>query len=377
MSGRARPAGILVVDDAVPRIALGAGHPRGLAVLRELARLAPRVALLPMQPGLGEDLAGDALPQNVEVLSGSPDEALLRALSGEPRAYDVLWVGRPNNLAFVERFSRLVPHAFDGVRVIYDAEAVFALRDARRRALDGTPMSEVRERRALREEFHPAAMAHAIATVSEAERRVIAEHVARPVVVLSLPATVVAAPRTPGERSGALFVGSLSPADSPNGDGLRWLLREAWPRLAGGAERLTVIGRGGEAGGWAGPLAGPGVRLLGSVADLAPHYAGARCFVAPLRYGAGIPLKVVDAVRHGVPVIATPLVAELLGWRDGTELLVAADAPAFAAAVQRLTQDDGLWSGLVEGAQAALARDFSPERFAAAARSLVLGEPKA
>ena len=375
MSGRAGPAGILVVDDAVPRAALGAGHPRGLAVLRELARLAPRVALLPLQPTLGADLAGELLPENVEVLSGNPDEALLRALSIVPRAYDVLWVGRPNNLVYVERFSRLVPHALEGMRVVYDSEAVFALRDARRRALEGTPMSGVRERRALREEFHPAALAHAVAAVSEAERRVIAEHVARPVVVLSLPASVVAAPRTPGERSGALFVGSLSPADSPNGDGLRWLLREAWPRLGGGPDRLTIIGRGGEAGGWAAPLAGPSVHLLGSVADLAPHYACARCFVAPLRYGAGIPLKVVDAARHAVPVVATPLVAELLGWRDGVELLVADDGPAFAAAVQRLTRDDGLWSALVEGAQAALARDFSPERFAASVRSLVLGEP--
>jgi glycosyltransferase involved in cell wall biosynthesis len=113
------------------------------------------------------------------------------------------------------------------------------------------------------------------------------------------------------------------------------------------------------------------VRLIGSVPDLSSQYAAARMLVAPTRYAAGIPLKVVEAAQHGLPAVVTPLVADLLGWRDGVELLVGADAPSFAAAMRRLAADDALWCAISEGARAALARDFAPERFARAVRALV------
>ncbi|HEX4883004.1 MAG TPA: glycosyltransferase family 4 protein [Casimicrobiaceae bacterium] len=358
---------VLVVDDAVPRAALGAGHPRGLAVVKALAALARRVDLLPSQRGLGTDVAIDPLPENVAVLDGAPEDALLRALADAP--VDLLWIGRPNNLAWVERIARIAPAAFARSRIVYDAEALFALRDARRRALEGTPMSDVRLRHALRQELHPAHLAAAIAAVSEPERRAIADVVPRPVHVLGYPAAPRVAAAVPDGRGGALFVGSLSPADSPNGDALQWLLREVWPRVAQ-PFTLAVAGRGAEPDGWLAPFAGDAVRLLGPVPDVAPLYASARAFVAPTRYAAGIPLKVIEAAQHGVPVVATPLVAELLGWRDGVELLVGHDARSFAAALDRLSGDGALWRSLSAGALAALQRDLSPAAFEASVRAL-------
>lgn len=363
--------GVFVVDDAVPRAAHGAGHPRALAVLRGLAALAERVAVVATQPEAAAEAPSDALPDNVEALPGPFDAALVAALRATPRAYDLLWVGRPHNLALVERLARLIPDAFACLRVIYDAEAVFALRDIRKRALDGAPMSQARQRAALRQEFHPAYLAAAIAAVSEAERKVIAEHVAKPVHVLAHPAPVLVPAPSPAGRSGALFVGNLARPDEPNGDSLRWLLGEVAPRLAD--FRLVVAGSGADASGWLAPLARPGVALLGSVADLAAHYASARVFVAPTRYAAGIPLKVLEATQHGVPVVASPLIADLLGWRDGVELLVGEDPAAFAAAFARLQADDDLWQRMATGAQAALARDYAPARFADALRVLVHG----
>jgi hypothetical protein len=359
----------VVVDDAVPRTALGAGHPRGLAVLRELAALAGRVGIVATQGTLGADVPADPLPAHVVALAGPPDAALLQALADPAVRPELLWIGRPNNLAWVERIARIAPAAFAGVRIVYDAEAIFALRDARLRALEGAPMSEVRRGRALRQELEAAHLAHAVAAVSAAERDVIAALVPRPVHVLGYPAAPHGGAPSPAGRSGALFVGSLSPADSPNGDSLRWLLGQAWPRRTT-ASTLVVAGRGAEPGGWLAALAGPNVRLRGPVADTAPLYAAARAFVAPTRYAAGIPTKVLEAAQHGVPVVASPLVAELLGWRDGAELLVGADGPAFAAALDRLATDDDLWRRIATGARAALARDFAPARFAAAVRAL-------
>jgi glycosyltransferase involved in cell wall biosynthesis len=353
----------------VPRTALGAGHPRGLAVVRELASLASRVALLATQGALGSDVAPDPLPANVEVLQGAPEDALQRALTASDARVDVVWVGRPNNLAWLERHVRVAPHAFTGRRIVYDTEAVFALRDARRRALERAPMSDVRFHRALRQEFHPAHIVDAVAAVSDAERRAIAPLVAAPVHVLSYPAAPRPRGRASRERAGALFVGSLSPEDSPNGDSLRWLLRDVWPLCRD--MTLDVVGRGGGADGWLAPLAPAGVRLHGPVADLTDLYAAARVFVAPTRYAAGIPMKVIEAAQHGVPVVATPLIAELLAWRDDHDLMVASDVASFAAALHRVATDDALWQRLADGGRAAVGRDFAPERFAATVRELV------
>ncbi len=194
--------------------------------------------------------------------------------------------------------------------------------------------------------------------------------VARPTHVLPYPAVPYVQAPSPAGRTGVLFVGSLSPADSPNGDSLRRLLGEAWPRRTVPGT-LAVVGRGAAPDGWLAPLAPRDVRLLGAVADTTPLYARARAFVAPTRYAAGVPIKVVEAAQHGVPVVASPLVAELVGWRDGVELLVGRDGPGFAAALDRLATDDALWQALAEGALAALQRDYAPERFRAAMRALV------
>src|SRR6516162_2232033 len=71
----------------------------------------------------------------------------------------------------------------------------------------------------------------------------------------------------------------------------------------------------------------PGVRLLGQVEDLRPLYDRARLFVSPIRFSAGIPIKVLEAAAAGLPVVGTELMATQLGWKPGVEI-EAADNPA-------------------------------------------------
>jgi glycosyltransferase involved in cell wall biosynthesis len=53
-------------------------------------------------------------------------------------------------------------------------------------------------------------------------------------------------------------------------------------------------------------------------------------------------VKILDAWLWGLPIVATPLGAEGIAVRDGENILLAADAPAFAAAVLRLLTDPSL-----------------------------------
>src|SRR5207248_6502340 len=86
-------------------------------------------------------------------------------------------------------------------------------------------------------------------------------------------------------------------------------------------------------------LRGNGVDFLGRREEVTSLYDGARVFVAPTRFGAGIPLKIQEAAAHGVPVVTTSLMRKQLGWEEGVDLLTADDAPAFARRCAELYGD--------------------------------------
>ena len=310
----------------------------------------------------------------MQVADGFGLDAVARTLDAHASHRGVLWVGRPGNVELLDRLRRLRPDLLAGWHCVYDAEAVFALRVVAERALRGETVSDHQRRRLLRAELRPAELADRIVAVSSAEAAVIREHVGRPVAVLSYPAHPRPTANAWNARRALLFVGAADLPDTPNGDSLVHFLRDVMPDLAARGVRLGVAGRGTAADGWLAAHAGPQVDLLGMVGDLEPLYAAALAFVAPTRYGAGIPIKVLDAARHGLPVIASPFVAAQLGWRDREELLVARDAADWALAAGELARDPVLWQDLRACALAALERDYAPARFAACVGEVAFGD---
>jgi len=144
------------------------------------------------------------------------------------------------------------------------------------------------------------------------------------------------APVTPktGERR-AIFVASFT--YEPNRRGLRFLLDEVFPLVWAALPdaRLTLVGAGLEES----PSADPRVETLGFVEDLHAAYASASCAVVPLLQGGGTPLKFIEALAYGLPVIATARAAAGLELRDGEDCLLAQDAATFAAALVRVLRD--------------------------------------
>lgn len=138
----------------------------------------------------------------------------------------------------------------------------------------------------------------------------------------------------PGGRR-AIFVASFTYA--PNRDGLRFLLDQVFPLIWAelpDAELLLVGGGLSEP-----PSSDPRVRSLGFVADLSGAYAQAACALVPLLQGGGSPLKFIEALAYGLPVIATRQAAGRLAVRDGEHCLIADDAAQFAAALVRVLRD--------------------------------------
>jgi glycosyltransferase involved in cell wall biosynthesis len=155
-----------------------------------------------------------------------------------------------------------------------------------------------------------------------------------------------------------LFVGNGE--FQPNARGLQWLIEDVLPRLPASAPAvLDVVGRPP-----ARPLRSPGVRYHGEVPDVRPHYERAHIAVAPIPFGSGTRLKIVEAMAHGRPVVSTGAGAEGLPAQPGRHYLEGDSAPDFAAALTRLSQaliGGDLWvAGMMRAARLVAERLFWP-----------------
>lgn len=121
----------------------------------------------------------------------------------------------------------------------------------------------------------------------------------------------------------------------PNADAARWLVREIWPlvRAVHPAATLALVGRN--------PLpelraydGQHGITVTGAVPDDRPYMTGAAVYALPMRFGAGVRLKLLNAMSMGCVVVATPAAVDGTTVQNGRDLLLApADARGFAASI--------------------------------------------
>ncbi|HUM09612.1 MAG TPA: glycosyltransferase family 4 protein [Myxococcaceae bacterium] len=232
---------------------------------------------------------------------------------------------------------------------------------AGRGSLGRTVYASLNWRKLRHEELAAYRSADGVAVCSEADRQRVLRDVpsARTVVVPNAADVDHYRPRSgdpsPDGRT-VLFFGLLSTL--PNIDGIRWFVREVWPRITAVRPdaRLEILGKGAPREVEA--LAAPGIEVAGFVEDLRPHLAAAAAVVVPLRLGGGTRLKIVEAMAMARPIVSTRLGAEGIEAEPGRELLLADEPEAFAAAVLQLLQDPA--SGARLGSAA---RRLSEERY--------------
>jgi len=267
---------ILMIDDRVPHPALGAGYPRACQVLQTLSKLGHKVWFLPSIVTETQREASPTLPERCKYIPQGGDEGIIRYVSSHPHRFDAIWISRPHNMALLARYlPEDHPVWTQYPLVIYDAEAIFALRTQKMR------------------EFYPQI------------------------------------------RAGRPLSAELGLADT--------------------ADAVVAVPHIKD------QLASRGADVLGRVADLSTLYDRHRVFVAPHRFAAGIPYKIIEASAFGLPSVASSLLADQLGWRDRKGILTAqtGSASEFAKACITLYEQKGLWETLRRNAVAAVEHDFS------------------
>ncbi|MCY4144969.1 MAG: glycosyltransferase family 4 protein [Chloroflexi bacterium] len=140
-------------------------------------------------------------------------------------------------------------------------------------------------------------------------------------------------------RNTLIFVGNF--AYAPNQDAARLLTAQVLPAVRAKLPETRLQLVGANPPGWMRALANEHIEVTGRVPDVAPYLARAAVFVCPLRIGAGLKNKVLEALAMGVAVVATPLSVDGIAVRH-QESAWLAPGEQLAGAVIRLLGDAAL-----------------------------------
>jgi GT2 family glycosyltransferase len=354
---------VLVMDDQIPAPYMGIGLPRAHKMLSFLSELGYIVTFAPCHPlplyrTPWQPTTHELQQLGIEMFYGdsfNPEE-LVRSRSGN---YDIVIVSRPHNGA---RFLSLTRRYFPDALIIYDAEALFCIREILKAQVEGRELSEMEKRKMLREELDVMKEADVVITVSEAEREIITKEDAHHDVVVwghthdsYEPAT------TFPKRRDILFVGGFTHGHPPNIDAVVHFATEVFPKIREKLPECRFIVVGIQPPECIQKLASQHVVVAGFVEDPREYYEKCRAFVAPLRFSAGINYKLTEAMSYGIPSVVSTVAAQGLFLQDEREALIARDDDDFAEKAIRLYTDEALWLRVQKGAQRYVQNNCSPQ----------------
>lgn len=262
--------------------------------------------------------------------------------------YDAVLLSRPHiSEKYIEDVRRLT-----SARIVYYGHDVHFQRMIAQRDNGDATVGDAAIEAQRRQELDICTRSDAFLYPSHEEAELMGGLVSSSALAMSVPAYSFPQPATEAARKALatlskrrrdvadlLFVGGF--AHTPNVDGIIWFCNEVLPILRdeGLNCKLRIVGSNPKATIWG--LERSDVEVLGFVSDeqLAELYREASVVVAPLRYGAGVKGKVVEAMANGVPVATTNVGAQGLEGADG--FLFIGDTPeALAGAIKAALNPD-------------------------------------
>ena len=336
---------VLLIDDQVAEPSIGSGYPRMIETIRQLVddgfQLSIWTSLFD-----GARHTEEMSRLGIQILDGYTEEHLQGVLRDTFAPFALAVVSRPHNF---ERFAPIVRAEMPETPIVYDAEALFHRRIERQAALE----SDSATRNALEEEARSmrsveaaiAAEADGLVSISEDEARFLSTYSSVSVVVHGPLLAGIAPTLTDfSEREGMGFVaGWGGGAMSPNVDALAWFVHEVLPRVLavvpGAKLRVTGLRPPVEVR----RFESPAVEFVGAVESLADFYASIRVAIVPMRYGAGVKIKTVEALQFAVPTVATTIGAEGISVTVHDALLIDDDPIGFGIKVASLLDEPLTW----------------------------------
>ncbi len=199
--------------------------------------------------------------------------------------------------------------------------------------------------------------------ISDVEIRLLTEHFNVPAALLHWCPLMLEPPAQAfvgfEERAHFLSIGNFRHA--PNWDAVLWMKNCLWPLIRQQLPGAQLHIYGAYTPPKATALHNPaqGFHVMNWAEDALQVMSAARICLAPLRFGAGIKGKLVDAMLCGTPNITTPIGAEAMGDEQPWPGAIEHTAPALAAAAVALYQDRERWTEAQQHGRQLLARRYA------------------
>ncbi len=144
-------------------------------------------------------------------------------------------------------------------------------------------------------------------------------------------------------RNSITFIGGFH--HNPNIDGILWFVKDVYSELIKKSPgiKLNIIGSH--------PpeeilsLKSSSINVTGFISDddLELYYSDTRVVIAPLRFGAGVKGKIIEAIVYGLPIVTTSIGKE--GIVDADEFIYSTDtADEFCESILRVFNDEHEWN---------------------------------
>jgi polysaccharide biosynthesis protein PslH len=156
----------------------------------------------------------------------------------------------------------------------------------------------------------------------------------------------------------------------PNEDGIKWFIRDVWPKIKREFPRaqLRLVGRGSE--GYLAKL-GPDIVGLGWLEDPGDEIGSWSAMIVPIKVGAGTRVKVAEGFARRCPIVATTVGIFGYGVENGREVLLADRADDFASACILLLRQPELGEVLAARAHKRFLEQWTWNSFASTVGTVV------
>ncbi|MBJ6801032.1 glycoside hydrolase family 99-like domain-containing protein [Geomonas propionica] len=302
-----RGQSILVIDYEVPQFDKYAGSRTTFMYLKLLAELGLKVYFLPDDFERREPYSSALEELGITMLEGEwYRENWQRWVLEHGQELNYVLFNRPNITVSYIDFVR----AHTESALLFQGHDLHYLRLSRKYEVDGNPET-LKEAESYRQiEFDIIEKSDATLTYSDYERQVLAD---------LLPAEKIHAVPLffyedfPAERQSfagrkdIMFVGGCG--HKPNLDAILWFTREIFPKVLAEVPDMVLHVIGTYPPQEVRDLASDNISIHGHVSEqeLEDFYRQIRMVVIPLRFGAGVKGKTVEALRNGVPMVSTAI----------------------------------------------------------------------
>jgi O-antigen biosynthesis protein len=349
---------VLVIDHRLPSPDRDGGSLRMMEMIRAVHRRGHHVTFVPDDLTARADYLEDMQFIGVEVIHHPYYHSVKEFLKQHGRKFDLAILSRVDtaakHMATVRRFA-------SKAKIVFDTVDLHFLREERQALVsqDKSRESAIADRK--EQELRLAMLADLTLVVSPVEKAILETECPR-IDVRILP-TIYSLEETaiPGfdRRSNIIFIGGFQ--HPPNVDAVLFLAREIFPRVRDRLPDVVLQVIGPDAPPEVLELDSPSIQVLGFVPDVRPLFDQARVSVAPLRFGAGVKVKVNQSMALGVPTVVTSVAAEGMYLVHDQNAMIADDPDSFADAAVRLWTSRELWEKVSTQGLESIREHFSVE----------------